>query len=82
MYILQNVNFVCDIIDAWCFFQTDYVIKQDVLNFTIAEWRKQEVLFYESMTGGLFHCPACQDEPHTIHIDGNAKLFRYKAAGR
>lgn len=64
------------------FVQTQFRLKQDVLNFTVAEWRHWESRYYEEVAGDLFHCPACQDQPHTIHIDGNAKLFRYKAAGR
>lgn len=58
-------------------------MKQDSFNFMLMEWRYQETVYYsELFQGQLFTCPSCQEEPQTIHIDGNSKLFRYKAAGR
>lgn len=61
-------------------------MKQDIFNYTMSEWKKQEVNFMSSVVGGkqssLFYCPACGTEPHCIHIDGNAKLFRYDRGGR
>jgi hypothetical protein len=26
-------------------------------------------------------CPACEQQQHSVHIDGNMKLYRYKSAG-
>lgn len=37
----------------------------------------------QNNSGGLeFRCIACGDSPHTIHMDGNCKLYRYANAGR
>lgn len=53
-------------------------MKQDVFNYTFSEWRRQEQVYFSALNGGdLFTCPACTDSPHAIHIDGNAKLYRY-----
>lgn len=60
-------------------FQNMFYMKQDVFNYTFSEWRRQESKFFETLSGGeLFVCPACDDAPHTVHIDGNMKLYRYK----
>lgn len=26
-------------------------------------------------------CPACEDSQHSVHVDGNMKLYRFKSAG-
>lgn len=54
-------------------------MKQDVFNYTFSEWRRQEMRFFEMLTGGaIYSCPACEEEPHAVHIDWNMKLYRYK----
>lgn len=53
-------------------------MKQDVFNYTFSEWRRQEMKFFEVLAGGdIYTCPACEDAPHAVHIDGNMKLYRY-----
>uniref|UniRef100_A0A7M5XED2 CxC3 like cysteine cluster domain-containing protein n=2 Tax=Clytia hemisphaerica TaxID=252671 RepID=A0A7M5XED2_9CNID len=29
-----------------------------------------------------FDCPACGDQQHSCHVDGNCKLYRYKTSGK
>lgn len=58
-------------------------MKQDVFNYTLSEWRRQEREYFAGLVGGdLFVCPACSHTPHAIHIDGNMKLYRYEKRSR
>lgn len=58
-------------------------MKQDCFNYTFSEWRRQERIYLEMLSGGdIFSCPACTDSPHVVHIDGNSKLYRYKKQSR
>ncbi|XP_067944862.1 uncharacterized protein [Watersipora subatra] len=75
--LLDSVSFISSLDGE------SFMLKQDVFNYSMSEWRIQETNYLSKATGGsLFSCPACLDEPHAIHIDGNAKLFHYRAAGR
>jgi hypothetical protein len=51
------------------------------MNAIIKEWKRLEFGGFKQEFS-LFECPACADEPHALHIDGNAKLYRYEKAGR
>jgi hypothetical protein len=60
-----------------CVLQHSLIIKQDAFNYAMTEWRQQELRYLQATTCNLHNCPSCQESPHTIHLDGNAKLFRY-----
>lgn len=44
------------------------------------EWKRLEEAALQQ-NHDLLRCPACADEPHAIHMDGNSKLYRYSKAG-
>ena len=47
------------------------------------EWRRQEAQYFKTLLGGnTFQCPACQDKPHIVYLDGNMKLYRYEKKSR
>lgn len=58
----------------------DYVMRPEVFNAVMREWRRLEDLS-QLKSHDPFNCPACGDTPHCVHIDGNAKLYRYEKAG-
>ena len=46
------------------------------------EWRyfNFEIQRYKGLDG--FVCPCCQDHQHSVHVDGNKKLYRYAKVPR
>ena len=47
-----------------------------------AEWRYCQFEIKKLKKQPLFECPACYKEQHSIHIDGNRKLYRYSKVPR
>jgi len=56
-------------------------MSQDTFNCCFLEWKKAESFFFHHVAQ-TFNCPCCGASPHAVHIDGNMKLYKYKAAGR
>ena len=52
-----------------------------MLNSVLREWKRLEYTDFKQEFN-LFDCPACDKEPHAVHLVGNAKLSRYQNAGR
>ena len=69
------------------FFQTrsiywqDGDINQDRFAKAYAEWSYMTFAAQKLAGRDPMICPACGPQPPCIHIDGNAKLYRYKSAG-
>ena len=64
-----------------------FIIQVGVINdtaFSIAfkEWKfcRHELDVLQSKD--FMECPTCAVFQHSAHVDGNAKLYRYKSAGR
>ena len=45
---------------------------------TFKEWNFWIYQKDSVMQKNWLECPACSDEQHSCHVDGNAKLYRYK----
>ncbi|XP_043225461.1 uncharacterized protein LOC122383261 isoform X2 [Amphibalanus amphitrite] len=56
-------------------------INQDRFAKAYAEWSYMTFAAQKLAGWDPMICPACGPQPSCIHVDGNAKLYRYKSAG-
>ena len=46
------------------------------------EWRNCQYEISKQKKEPLFVCPACDASQHSVHIDGNKKLYRFSKVQR
>ena len=79
----QVCSFICfnNIYIVNCLFQVG-VINDTAFSSAFKEWKFCTHEFNLLQFKDLMVCPTCSTYQHSVHVDGNAKLYRYKSAGK
>ena len=75
-YIVSNTN-----LSSLLYLQAG-MVNPATFSKAFNEWRyfNFEIQRYKGLDG--FVCPCCQDQQHSVHVDGNKKLYRYAKVPR
>lgn len=58
------------------------VINDTAFSSAFKEWKFCSHEINKLQFKDLMVCPTCATYQHSVHVDGNAKLYRYKSAGK
>ena len=75
-YIVSNTN-----LSSLLYLQAG-MVNPATFSKAFNEWRyfNFEIQRYKGLDG--FVCPCCQDQQHSVYVDGNKKLYRYAKVPR
>ena len=75
-YIVSNTN-----LSSLLYLQAG-MVNPATFSKAFNEWRyfNFEIQRYKGLDG--FVCPCCQDQQHSVHVDGNKKLYHYAKVTR